>query len=429
MTQQPVEIPPHPFQTFSGPTDAGGAWKLLSPGTGGNMHALGLPANRSDVIWVGTDNGGMNWGGRNAKTGRWSFSGAQAGIFSYDVSDICALRTLQGSSLTYCIAGTGVGAGNSADLRVLYRRRADFRWEPVELASATHVWSTGLPPATDSFKPALPNDWLRTPNTHMTAPSFVRVLPLPGAPGRHLLVIGGNNGSVRFEGGRIRIPTTMSSYEQKVKGSATDTEDVYVSRTAPNFYCCIAEAPSEDSPATYGSWVGATYEDDNAKWASASGALVDPKDPGKTSTDRRVAYAYPTAVGSLWLDPTPQTPDGTTFHLYFTIRIAPPAAAEIYRIVRMAVQVPAAGLTGVAEIVSRASYTSPRASVAAIREVERPATVPRHRRRSDFGFPEADWRLRLERGVRLTCGGRTEVSRAKGLRGGSPVGRCPITSG
>jgi hypothetical protein len=54
-------------------------WTLLSPGTGGNMHSLGLRGD--DEIWVGSDNAGLLHGAR-ADGKLWDFEGRQENIRS-----------------------------------------------------------------------------------------------------------------------------------------------------------------------------------------------------------------------------------------------------------------------------------------------------------------------------------------------------------
>lgn len=210
------------------------------------MHALGLPPGDPNVVWVGSDNGGLQRGDRDPLTGQWSFSGQQRSKYSLDISDICAEETADGKRLVYCIAGSGTGAGNTPDLRVLFRRTplGAWPWQPVELDDSTHVWGEGTPPVTALVAPAQGSEKHRTPHTHMTPPSSVRVLPLPGGPGRHLLVVGGNTKSAPFDSatGRIRVLDAMlDPYD--VPQSSGKVSRVFPYSLAPNFYCRLVEAP------------------------------------------------------------------------------------------------------------------------------------------------------------------------------------------
>lgn len=287
-------------------------WLPASPGTGGNLSALAF-STAADVLWTGSDNGGMMRGTRAAGTGLWDFSGAHRGLKSKTITDVFSIQGFDGSDLTYAVADENYGPQGIADERNTVFRRVGgaAMWEPLPFASCTHVWAAPVPP-TGVYTPS--GDAVRlglTGPIRLTVPSFVRILPLSGDKSRHLIVAGG------------------TSTDYKVFKDGAIKRDNVTPRRAPNFYACLARV-REDGTTETGPWVGATYLDQYAAW---------PKPNGPGNVVSGVVYTQLCGVGSLWLDPTLQA-GGTEAHLYFTFRIELDTGVEDH-VARLSVRLPA----------------------------------------------------------------------------------------
>lgn len=304
-----------------GKNDAGvGAWLLASPGTGGNIQSLALPPGDSTTLWVGSDNGGLM---RGTLGKSWVFDGAQRGLAGHDIGDLGVVDLTTGT-LTYAVAGAGFGPGGPADRRnlcVLLPGKQE--WTPVILDEYTHVWPerSGPPPAL-GWDPHGKPDWSRTPNLSFRSPSLVCAIPLPSADGRHLLVLGGNNGSRQFADGLITLPIeTGESYVLNEGVQVTPHEN------PPTFYVCIAQW--KEGEYKRGPWVATTYTAERTVWQKVNTPTLNPD-----VYRRFVSYDRPSGVGGIWADP--QIHDlitGSEVHIYFTIRLGKKEIAQNDKVV------------------------------------------------------------------------------------------------
>lgn len=304
-------------------------WHPLSPGTGGNLHALALPPNEPSAIWVGSDNGGMMLGARSS-SGAWSFQGAQRGLTNPDIASVHAAETIGGVRLAYTVDSSNYGGIGLADRRIFHWNNID-RWSPVALSTHTHVWSSVEKiPTTDSF-PAQPTGLPITPGVQFSAPSHVRVMRLQeGSPHRHLVVIASPFTKTAYSSeGRISL------WSDPVKGYEISGKTVTPYAAAPSFYACIAQQLT-DGTFGFGEWVGATYGEDSAVWSHEGGP-----------TSGWVGYRRPSGIGSLWLDPVVQS-GGAVVNLYFTVSLGIQAGSDDEprtEIGRLSIRIPSDGLT------------------------------------------------------------------------------------
>lgn len=284
-------------------------WTLISPGTGGNIQSIGLPPGDADSMWVGSDNAGMMHGKQTAFW--WAFEGAQKGIDSQDIGDIASV-TLPSGTLSYAVAGWGIGPSGEKERRGLYvRADASKEWTPVPMSLYRHIWSSNGPPKTKDWPPpgTEEEEEYNAGSALFYGPSLVRVHLLPGNDGRHLVVLGGNNEARQFFESNIRV--TKQAEEQSYK---IGTKEVTPRGGPPTFYVCVARW--KDGALELGDWIGATFLDEYVLWETAAGPPERDKGP------RRVYYDRLTGVGGMWLDPeVQQTLEGAQLRVYFTVRM------------------------------------------------------------------------------------------------------------
>ncbi|GMV44465.1 MAG: hypothetical protein AMXMBFR64_61810 [Myxococcales bacterium] len=318
----------------------GPTWALASPGTGGNIQSLALVPGPNPAMWVGSDNGGMMRGTPGPKT--WAFGGAHLGLESHDIGDICVV-TLATGTLTYAVSGAGFGPGGIKDRRnVCFRSEGASAWSPVTMDLFTHVWPKDLvPPPALGWEPTNEEELWYTNDMHFRSPSLVCAIPLPGNDGRHLLVLGGNNGSRQFEGGLIRLGTSPDVSLKYVQ--AGTTKKVLPHQNPPTFYACIAQW--SNGQLKRGSWVGATYPASRTVWHAPNTPTLKAE-----QGNRLVAYDRKSGIGGIWADPVIHEDwTGAEAQLYFTIRLGdepfePPDIKtkdpEHYELVRLRVRIP-----------------------------------------------------------------------------------------
>lgn len=327
-----------------------GAWMPASPGTGGNIQSVALEASNSAAMWVGSDNAGMMRG--SMSPGTWTFSGAQSGIDSPDIGDVTAVDLTTGT-LVYTVAGGALGpAGGSERLALYVRQSIAKEWTNVSLDVFDHLWldKEAGPPRTDTWPGALNNEqgpWFRTEAVRFLAPSMARAFAFPGGTGRHILVLGGNNGSRQYSDGNIYVP--KNAPDAWYKPFAKLDREVLPHDNPPTFYVCLARLSV--GKYEHGNWIGATYLESRAVWPDAEGP---PNQAVEKPDDIYVNYDRRSGIGCMWLDPTARkTSAGMEVQVYFTIRFgtpktpdAPPKTedeterAREYHLVRLTVTVP-----------------------------------------------------------------------------------------
>lgn len=270
-----------------------GPWKSCDPGGGGNVHSLLFHPWCPDVLFVGTDNGGLfrgvNLAGPQGSQSAWRFEPFQDGIHGWDIRGL-AISPTDPDNHFYALCDGGSGPIFPDSRRQLYR------WNPDaddKTPSWTHV------PIPNWKHPSAPNQTGRTAGLGLVA-----VVPLTGTDLHLLLVIGPNSVAIQTgaaqedEEAESSNPGSFPKRYGRIGFDTTKLSTPLSSAGQPPAAAVLARVMTGNPTDVQGPWWGSPYK------TAATKTLHDVYD----------AYS---GFGSIWVDRQGSTASSVVCYLTY----------------------------------------------------------------------------------------------------------------
>jgi hypothetical protein len=246
-----------------------GPWTWCDPGSGGNTHSALIHPTCPDVVFIGSDVGGLKRGSRIGALGgqaQWFFEDFSAGLHRADILDI-AIGPTDPDNQMYVLTASSLAGNSTQD-----GQRALYRYDPI-----SSRWRV------------LDIDRFREPGKRQPLftlpPAVLAVVPLPkpvGGVNHIVLMAGSNRGAMQYGAGAESLSGRDGLTRVETNSLGTDSLGAEV-WPAPVLRVLVPGSVGQQPLAIVGQAIYRLQ------------ASTSPQAPARA--------AFPSGIGSLWVDP------------------------------------------------------------------------------------------------------------------------------